>query len=85
MAGLLYRIAPHAGRGLTMASDPSHLVERVAERLRGVGGLSAPEPAAERDRRRIIREDASVSRCSAAHDVPRRAEHADDSGSSDTG
>jgi protein-tyrosine kinase len=29
-----------------MAKGPSHLVERVAARLRGVGGLSAPPPAA---------------------------------------
>ncbi len=41
-----------------MASDPAHLAERIAERLRGVGGLSAPEPAPERDRRRIVRDDA---------------------------
>jgi receptor protein-tyrosine kinase len=27
-----------------MAQSPSHLVERVAERLRGVGGLAVPEP-----------------------------------------
>ena len=41
-----------------MASDPAHLVERVAERLRGVGGLTAPDTAPDRDRRRILREDA---------------------------
>jgi receptor protein-tyrosine kinase len=29
-----------------MAKGPSHLVERVAARLRGVGGLTAPPPAA---------------------------------------
>ena len=40
-----------------MASDPTHLVERVAERLRGIGGLAAPDPAPERDRRRILRND----------------------------
>lgn len=28
-----------------MALDPGHLVERVAERLRGVGGLTSPPPA----------------------------------------
>jgi protein-tyrosine kinase len=41
-----------------MAADPTHLVERVAERLRGIGGLSAPDPSPERDRRRIIRNEA---------------------------
>jgi protein-tyrosine kinase len=35
-----------------MAHNPSHLVERVAERLRGVGGLATvPDQAAERDTR----------------------------------
>jgi receptor protein-tyrosine kinase len=35
-----------------MPSNPSHLVERVAERLRGVGGLtSVPDQSAERDTR----------------------------------
>jgi receptor protein-tyrosine kinase len=35
-----------------MPQNPSHLVERVAERLRGVGGLAAvPDQSAERDAR----------------------------------
>ena len=35
-----------------MPNNPSHLVERVAERLRGVGGLAAvPDQAVERDAR----------------------------------
>jgi protein-tyrosine kinase len=38
-------------------TNSAHLVERVAERLRGVGGLSAPEPAPERDIRRLVRRD----------------------------
>lgn len=45
-----------------MTSDPAHLVERVAERLRGVGGLSTPEPAPERDIRRLVRRDAAEQR-----------------------
>jgi len=32
-----------------MPSNPSHLVERVAERLRGVGGLAIPEQPVERE------------------------------------
>ncbi|MCW3476916.1 AAA family ATPase [Limobrevibacterium gyesilva] len=48
-----------------MSSDPSHLVERVAERLRGVGGLTAPEPAPERDIRRVVRRE--VERKPAPH------------------
>jgi protein-tyrosine kinase len=34
-----------------MAQNPSHLVERVAERLRGVGGLAVPERPPEREAR----------------------------------
>jgi protein-tyrosine kinase len=34
-----------------MAQNPSHLVERVAERLRGVGGLAVPEPPPNREAR----------------------------------
>jgi receptor protein-tyrosine kinase len=34
-----------------MAQNPSHLVERVAERLRGVGGLAVPEPPPGREAR----------------------------------
>ena len=41
-----------------MATNPSHLVERVAERLRGVGGLAAVEPAPERDIRNVARREA---------------------------
>ncbi len=41
-----------------MSDDPSHLVERVASRLRGVGGLAAVEPAPERDIRNVVRRDA---------------------------
>ncbi len=46
-----------------MSDDPSHLVERVAGRLRGVGGLAAVEPVAvdpapERDIRSAVRRDA---------------------------
>ena len=41
-----------------MATDPSHLVERVAERLRGIGGLAAVEPAPERDIRNAVRREA---------------------------
>jgi receptor protein-tyrosine kinase len=41
-----------------MADNPSHLVERIAERLRGVGGLSAVEPAPERDIRNVVRREA---------------------------
>ena len=37
-----------------MAGNSSHLVERVAERLRGIGGLSATEPAPERDIRNAV-------------------------------
>jgi len=40
-----------------MSGNPSHLVERVAERLRGIGGLQAPEPAPERDIRNVVRRD----------------------------
>lgn len=41
-----------------MSDDPSHLVERVAGRLRGIGGLAAVEPAPERDIRNVVRRDA---------------------------
>ncbi len=41
-----------------MATNPSHLVERVAERLRGVGGLTAVEPVPERDIRNVVRREA---------------------------
>ena len=41
-----------------MADSPSHLVERIAERLRGVGGLNAVEPAPERDIRNVVRREA---------------------------
>ncbi len=41
-----------------MADNPSHLVERVAQRLRGVGGLAAVEPAPERDIRNVVRREA---------------------------
>ncbi len=37
-----------------MSGNSSHLVERVAERLRGIGGLSATEPAPERDIRNAV-------------------------------
>ena len=40
-----------------MSGNSSHLVERVAERLRGVGGLGAVEPAPERDIRNVVRRD----------------------------
>jgi receptor protein-tyrosine kinase len=40
-----------------MSGNSSHLVERVAERLRGVGGLQAPEPAPERDIRNVVRRE----------------------------
>lgn len=40
-----------------MAGNSSHLVERVAERLRGIGGLQAPEPAPERDIRNVVRRE----------------------------
>ena len=40
-----------------MNGDSGHLVERVAGRLRGVGGLTAPEVAPERDIRRVVREE----------------------------
>jgi protein-tyrosine kinase len=43
---------------MRMSGDSGHLVERVAGRLRGVGGLTAPEVAPERDIRRVVREDA---------------------------
>ena len=39
----------------------AHLAERVAERLRGIGGLAAPELAPERDIRRLVRRDWSIS------------------------
>lgn len=41
-----------------MSDEPSHLVDRVASRLRGVGGLAAVEPAPERDIRNVVRRDA---------------------------
>ena len=41
-----------------MTGNPSHLVERIAERLRGVGGLAAVEPAPERDIRNVVRREA---------------------------
>ena len=37
-----------------MSGNSSHLVERVAERLCGIGGLSATEPAPERDIRNAV-------------------------------
>jgi protein-tyrosine kinase len=40
-----------------MSTDPSHLVERVAERLRGIGGLTAPAPPPEREANRIPEHD----------------------------
>lgn len=40
-----------------MSDDPSHLVDRIASRLRGVGGLSAIEPAPERDIRNVVRRE----------------------------
>jgi len=40
-----------------MTENSSHLVERVAERLRAVGGLTAPEPAPERDIRNAVRRE----------------------------
>ncbi len=40
-----------------MSTPSPHLAERVAERLRGIGGLAAPEPAPERDIRRLVRRD----------------------------
>jgi receptor protein-tyrosine kinase len=41
-----------------MPGESSHLVERIAERLRGVGGLTALEPAPERDIRHAVRREA---------------------------
>lgn len=41
-----------------MSTNPSHLVERVAERLRGVGGLAAVDPVPERDIRDVARREA---------------------------
>ena len=40
-----------------MSDQPAHLAERIAERLRSVGGLTAPEPAPERDIRRLVRRE----------------------------
>ncbi|MBU6497231.1 MAG: hypothetical protein KGJ41_05485 [Rhodospirillales bacterium] len=40
-----------------MTNESGHLVERVAERLRGIGGLAAPDPAPERDIRQHVRRD----------------------------
>ena len=52
-----------------MSGNSSHLVERVAERLRAVGGLTAPEPAPERDIRNAVRRE-PVRRPSAERDAP---------------
>jgi receptor protein-tyrosine kinase len=41
-----------------MDGDSSHLVERIASRLRGVGGLNAVEPTPERDIRNVVRREA---------------------------
>ena len=41
-----------------MSAKPSHLVERIAERLRGVGGLAAVAPAPEPDIGKIVGHDA---------------------------
>jgi protein-tyrosine kinase len=40
-----------------METTPAHLAERIADRLRGIGGLAAPEPAPERDIRRLVSRD----------------------------
>ena len=53
-----------------MAVPPSHLVERVAERLRGVGGLMPVDPAPERDIRHVMRREAE-QRPAAPRVVPR--------------
>jgi receptor protein-tyrosine kinase len=41
-----------------MTDNPSHLVERVAERLRGIGGLASVEAAPGRDIRNVVRREA---------------------------
>jgi receptor protein-tyrosine kinase len=41
-----------------MSENSSHLVERIAERLRGVGGLNAVDPVPERDIRSAVRREA---------------------------
>ena len=52
-----------------MSGNSSHLVERVAERLRGIGGLQAPEPAPERDIRNVVRRDPPVREGVGGEDV----------------
>jgi receptor protein-tyrosine kinase len=56
--------------------SPAHLAERVAERLRGIGGLAAPEPAPERDIRRLVRRDIERKRV-ASPPLPLPADDAD--------
>lgn len=53
-----------------MAGNSSHLVERVAERLRGIGGLQAPEPAPERDIRNVVRREPPPRRPFARRTTP---------------
>ena len=53
-----------------MALTPTHLAERVAERLRGIGGLAAPEPAPERDIRRLVRRDIERKRVAGPQHPP---------------
>lgn len=55
-------------------NNGSHLVERVAERLRGVGGLAAVEPAPERDIRNVVRRDGEAPRRPFARRAPRPAD-----------
>jgi receptor protein-tyrosine kinase len=45
-----------------MSQNTGHLVERLAERLRGVGGLAAPDMAPERDIRRVIGREGALRR-----------------------
>ncbi|HTN11446.1 MAG TPA: hypothetical protein VL154_10800 [Acetobacteraceae bacterium] len=58
-----------------MALEPGHLVERVAERLRGVGGLTAPRPAERRPEEmapteeRLAKDRAADARPAAAEDA----------------